>query len=176
MNCRHTIIIGLFAVTCLLLPLFSVQGQTITPSDQEVQYDLPHPGILPDNPFFAIKSIRDSVSLQITQDPLEKAKMILELSDKRIASAKQIAEKGKHKGTMENLRAAEEQFLQIPALLKESREQGVIPSAEFMESVRMSNQKHKEIIEECMKDIPQGEQDSFYEVFKLNEKARKAFE
>lgn len=174
---RKLILTTLAFFVLLILPLISllpVGAQTITPPDERVAYDLPHPGMLPDNPFFFIKQIRDQVDIMIEDDKLQKAQTCLEHSDKHIAMAEELTEKAKRKVTLETLIKAEQKFLEIPAILAPNEgEQVTLPKA-FVDELEKSNKKHREVIEQIMRDIPEGDESvMFRDVLKLNDQAKK---
>lgn len=68
------------------LPLFADDASS-TPSATVVDYSLPYPGILPDNPLYIIKAMRDKFVSFFISDPKEKAAFDLLQADKRIAAA-----------------------------------------------------------------------------------------
>ena len=47
--------------------------------------------------------------------------------------------------------------MRIPELLKESKKQGIAPSERFVYTLKLSNSKHREIIQELAKMLPQGQ-------------------
>lgn len=49
-----------------------------------VNYDLPYPGLLPDNPLYLLKVMRDGIVGFFISDPLEKSKFDLLQADKRL--------------------------------------------------------------------------------------------
>lgn len=51
-----------------------------------VNYYLPYPGILPDHPFYKVKMVRDQIWLALTNDPIQKAQLLLLFADKRIGA------------------------------------------------------------------------------------------
>jgi len=57
--------------------------RNLTPAP-EINYVLPYPGILPDNPLYAIKAVRDRVVSFFISDPLKKAEFDLLQADKRL--------------------------------------------------------------------------------------------
>ncbi|MFA5135918.1 MAG: DUF5667 domain-containing protein [Patescibacteria group bacterium] len=151
-------------------------SQSITLSDNKVIYDLPYAGILPDNPLYIFKRIRDSVIEFITRDQIKKSEILLVSSDKKIHMAIQLAEKGKTKLMITTLENAEKQSLQIVKLLGSSKEQGVSPKEGFVYRLKLSNVKHREVIEELMKDLPQGQEKDIGAVLSINENVRKGLE
>lgn len=62
-----------------------------TPSNE---YILPYPGILPDNPLYQLKVLRDKIYDFFTKDPVKKVQFKLLMADKRMNMARMLAEKG----------------------------------------------------------------------------------
>lgn len=58
-------------------------------------YDLPYPGILPDNPLYILKAFRDRVVSILISDPLKKAEFDLLNSDKRMSGGLTMLNQGK---------------------------------------------------------------------------------
>lgn len=81
-------------IFCLLLFLFltptalaqeELEINTVTPSPAPtVEYTLPYPGILPDNPLYPVKAARDRIVSFFISDPQRKAEFDLLQSDKRV--------------------------------------------------------------------------------------------
>ncbi|MBF8250036.1 MAG: LPXTG-motif cell wall anchor protein, partial [Candidatus Levybacteria bacterium] len=60
-------------------------AQTATPSsNQEVNYELPYPGLLPDSPLYFLRVTRDKLVSFLISDPLKKAEFDLLQADKRL--------------------------------------------------------------------------------------------
>ena len=125
--------------------------------DGTVVYELPYAGITPENPLYVFKQIRDQIKEFLTRDFIKKSEFLLVSSDKRAHIAIILAEKGKTRQSVEVLADAEEKAMRIPALLKESKKQGTAPSEQFIFTLKLSNSKHKEIIQELAKMLPQGQ-------------------
>src|SRR5580692_5886046 len=62
----------------------SSSSQQIAPS--QVDYQLPYPGLLPDNPLYFLKMIRDNLTAFFIGKPLDKAQFDLLQSDKDVQS------------------------------------------------------------------------------------------
>ena len=56
----------------------------ITMENKEIQYDLPYPGLLPDNPLYCLKIARDKIEEFLITDPGKKADFEMQQSDKRM--------------------------------------------------------------------------------------------
>lgn len=64
----------------------------ITMENTEIQYDLPYPGILPDNPLYFLKVIRDKVQEFFITDPMQKAVFYVNQADKRMNASIYLSE------------------------------------------------------------------------------------
>ena len=62
--------------------------------------------------------------------------------------------------------------MKIFPFLSQSKKQGVSPSQDFILTLKLSNEKHKEVIETIFKDVPQGERSLLSEVLNVNKKAK----
>lgn len=82
--------IYIFLIVFLLFGLFSnisfAQDITLTPTPISINYTLPYPGILPGNPLYVLKVIRDRIILFLISDPLKKAEFDVLLADKRLSA------------------------------------------------------------------------------------------
>ncbi|MDH7476002.1 MAG: DUF5667 domain-containing protein [Microgenomates group bacterium] len=148
-------------------------SEAIVFSQSKVVYEMPYPGILPDHPLYPFKIIRDRVLEFMTRDNLKKAQLYLLYSDKRVAMAIKLIKKGKDKQAISTFSKGEKYFLKIPNLLDASKKQGVNPPSDFINKLKTSNAKHKEIIEEIMKTAPQGQLGAITEILRLNQEIEK---
>lgn len=64
-------------------------------SATKVEYALPYPGMLPDNPLYFMKAFRDRIIGMLINDPLKKAQFNLLTSDKRLNAAQSLLAAGK---------------------------------------------------------------------------------
>jgi len=147
-------------------------SQSITLSDKKVIYDLPYAGVLPDNPLYIVKQIRDFVVELTTRDYAKKAEFLLLGSDKRVNMAMQLAKKGKNKLAIRMLLEAENNQLKINTLMQQSKKQGSAFKESFIYRLKLSNVKHREVIETLIKEMPQGEEKDLNDVIDLNDRVR----
>ncbi len=118
------LLIFVFAFTLFYLvsvhAVFS-QNTTIVPQQSEeatksadkiakAEYNLPYPGILPDNPLYFLKALRDRLIGILVSDPLKKAEFNLLTSDKRMAASEILANKGKNKLALDALSKSNNYF------------------------------------------------------------------
>ena len=162
----------------LLIPptFYFLQSQQINLNQDKIEYNLPYPGILPDHPLFFFKKVRDKILELTTRDSLKKAELYLLFSDKRIAMAMVLLKNGKDKYALTAFRQGEDYFFKIPKLLEMSKKQGVSASSDFIQRLKLSNAKHKEVGETLLKDLPQGQNETINESLIINEKIKKKLE
>jgi len=135
---------------------------------QKVIYNLPYPGLLPDSPLYITKIIRDRITDFLTRDNLKKAELYLLYSDKRASMSLVLASKGKNQLAIDTFVKGEKYFLKIPRLLISAKKQGAQAPSSFVETLKLSNAKHKELIEELIKTLPQGLNQSLTQLSDLN--------
>lgn len=73
------------------------------PTVEKVNYELPYPGMLPDNPFYFLKVIRDGIVKMLINDNLKRARFSLESGEKRMYAAKLLVEKNKDELAVETI-------------------------------------------------------------------------
>jgi hypothetical protein len=141
-------------------------------TNNKVVYDLPYPGMLSDNPVYFVKIIRDRITEFLTRDNLKKAQLYLLYSDKRVAMSLSLAKKGKNNQAISAYSKAEKYFLKIPPLLEAAKKQGESPPSSFIEILKLSNAKHKELLNQLLKTLPAGVNTSLSEVAAINDQIR----
>lgn len=59
-------------------------------------FHLPSPGMLPTNPLYVLKAMRDNLVLAITQNPNNRAELLIFSSNKSLAAALELSKQGKN--------------------------------------------------------------------------------
>jgi len=152
-----SIVIVFFSI--FLFPAFYsiTQSQSLDIEKQEVIYELPYPGLLPDHPLYFIKSMRDKFLIFTTRDNQKKARLYLHLSDKHMSASLALVEKGKELLAVGELQKGEVNFLEIPPLLKEVKNQGGGFADQLVVELLQSNAKHRSVISQVMQNTTQTE-------------------
>lgn len=150
------VLCGVFLIGSVIGTVFGASPKDLI-KDGTVVYELPYAGITPENPLYFFKQLRDQIKEFLTRDSIKKAEFLLVSSDKRAHIALILAQKGKTRQSVEVLADAEEKAMRIPEILKESKKQGTAPSEQFIFTLKLSNSKHREIIQELAKMLPQGQ-------------------
>ncbi|MBI3984918.1 MAG: hypothetical protein HY344_03165 [Candidatus Levybacteria bacterium] len=143
----------LFLITSLLSfllvnPLISFAKETnATPSAtiQRVQYELPYPGLLPDNPLYYLKAIRDNVLKFLISNPLKKAQFDLLQADKRLGAASLLLAKQKPDLSITTLSKSGNYFDDAIVSIQKAQKEGDDVNS-TLDQMLKSSQKHQEII------------------------------
>lgn len=141
-----------------------------------VEYDLPFPGILPDNPLYKVKKFRDGMWLFLTRDQMKKAELLLLFSDKKISMAQNLAEKKKWSLAQDTLVKSQDDVEKMIEFVDLSEKIGVAPSDDFIRRARSSNEKHAEVIRNILSVAPQDALDNLETVRERNRGQRDLLE
>jgi hypothetical protein len=130
--------------------------QTSSPSDTNITIDyfLPYPGsVLPDNPFWPLKALRDRVWLLITTNPSRKVELKLLFADKRLGSSRVLYENGKIDIAMSTLTKAEK-YLEEASFDEEVVRRRGIDTTELLFRLANSSLKHYQVIQGIAESAP----------------------
>ncbi len=166
-----------FFLTTAYFLIISSQTPIINGSSQEkIIYFLPYPGILPDHPLYFLKNLRDKVQEFLNRDNLKKARLYLLHSDKKAAMAIALANKGKNQLSINIFLKGEKDFEKIFYYLSLAKLQGQSAPSDFIDTLKLANAKHNELIFELMKITPEGLQNSLNQLLDLNLSIKKTIE
>ena len=118
---------------------------------EQVEYELPYPGLLPDNPLYYLKAIRDNVLKLIITDPLKKAEFDLLQADKRLGASKMLLAKGKTDLSITTLSKSGNYFDDAISQIQIARKQGKDIKS-LLEKLLNSSKKHQQVILEMEKN------------------------
>ncbi len=116
--------------------------------------DLPDPGMLPGNPFYFLKSWSEGIGTFFTFGNVAKAERFLNLSEKRLAEAKVLAERGDDKNAERASELYEEKFSKA----KERAERSL--NEEVLARVTEATSKHFAVLEDVIERVPEQAKDS----------------
>lgn len=134
----------------LILPLLFFTNSNFAFAQEEQQhidYELPYPGILPDNPLYILKVARDHIVSFLISGPLKKAEFNLLQSDKRLAGGLSLFIKDKNKIRLaeSTISKGENYFQETLEKVKESNRQGM-DTKDIVRRLMDSSKKHQEIL------------------------------
>lgn len=139
----------------LILIVFSIntiraQEESITDEIQLAtsasEYKLPHVGMLPDSPFYKLKSLRDRVTLFIIRDPEEKAEKHLEFADRMLYESLKVAENGNMTVAVHNAFKGEDHMTQLVNALKTSVYSGKELNKDFVAQAHEAYTAHQNLL------------------------------
>lgn len=113
--------------------------------NQEVDYFLAYPGILPDHFLYSLKMIRDRLRLWLTTDPLKKAELFLLYADKRLGAGKVLIEGNKVDLGVSTLTKGEKYLEQANTQIKMAKDKGK-NTEEILGKINQASLKHEEIL------------------------------
>lgn len=119
----------------------------IAASPTPVSYQLPYPGMLPDNPLYVFKAIRDAMWSFMISSPLKKADFDLLQADKRVNASYLLVtqEKGKAVLAEPTFSKAENYFEQAITQAINAKKQGM-DIGDVVKRMTTANLKHQETL------------------------------
>lgn len=143
-------------ITYFLLTLYLISNplpasaNTTSPTPT-IDYQLPYPGILPDSPFYFLKTIRDNISGFFISDPLKKAEYSIDMSDVRISAALALSEEKKDPSLIQSTISASQNYLQEAMVnIKIAKGQGM-DTQDLLKRLNKAKDKHQEAINQIKK-------------------------
>ena len=140
-------IAGLFSV---ILLIFFVNTSVSFAESKSVDYALPYPGLLPDNPLYFLKVSRDRIVSFLISDSLKKAEFDLLQADKRISAALYLfnSTKKNQKTTeliISTTSKAENYLEQSITKIREAKKEGK-DTADLLRRLKDAVRKHSEVL------------------------------
>jgi hypothetical protein len=109
----------------------------------EVNYELPYPGLLPDSPIYFLRAIRDKIVGLLISDPLKKTEFNLLQSDKRLNAGIYLFNKGNISLSYSTISKAENYFEQALDKMGEAKKQGK-STDDIKGKLKESSKKHEQ--------------------------------
>lgn len=122
-----------------------VPTATPTPIPQKVDYQLPYPGLLPDNPLYTFKAVRDKVIEFLISDPAKKAEFYLLASDKRVNTGYYLILKNQDDMGVLYISKSNNYLSMAEGQARLAKERG----AGVMQTIKASIRKHAEVIDQA---------------------------
>jgi hypothetical protein len=142
---KKSLLLLLIAVFLVSVPKTLAQQISTSPAALNVQYTLPYTGILPDNPLYFLKALRDNILNMLITDPLQKANYDLLMADKRLGAAQILVDEGKVDLAITTLSKSENYFylaIQQAAVAKKQGEN----TDEIVSKLLTASLKHQQVI------------------------------
>lgn len=129
----------------LLFPAM-VFATTATPTAEPVQYELPYPGMLPNNPLYILKQIRDWVLDKLITDPIKKTEFYVLQGDKRLGMGLALSASGNRVLAEQVISKGEKYMNKAVQTLLAVKAQGKDVPAYITDHVTKSLAKHAELL------------------------------
>lgn len=143
------------------------QGTILTPTPMFVKYDLAFPGMLPDNPLYKLKVLRDKIIAASIFNPLKKIEFYVLQADKGILAAAILIDKNKIDLAQKTALKAENNFTLIAPQLYMLAEK---PNKDFFKRLETASLKHQEVLRSIIKRVPNDKQTTFMQVVGFSER------
>lgn len=128
-----------------------------------VDYVLPYPGILADNPLYIVKNFRDKIMEFLIADPVKKVQFYILQSDKDVNASIFLAAKGKGALALDSLTWANKTTGKAIPLAESLKTQGRDLPAYVVEQLQTSLAKHEEVVRDLVGGVPADAQKTGYE-------------
>ncbi len=144
--------LGAFAQTPSLAMTVSPQP---TPTNAPVNYTLPYPGILADNPLYPLKALRDNIIGWLISNPLKKSSFDLLQADKRLQIGVYLLKEDKSKAPLavSTISKGENYLTEAVDKIQQARKQGE-STTETLRRLRIAILKHEEVIQALESQVP----------------------
>lgn len=145
----------------------SIAGANESTASAVIKYDLAYPGILPDNPLYKLKVLRDKIISSFIGDPKNKINFYLLQADKGILATAMLVDKNKIKLAEETVLKAEHNFT---LLIHEFGNLSEKPDAAFFQRLKTSSLKHQEVLLSLIKRVPGDQRNVFETVLEFSKR------
>jgi hypothetical protein len=111
-----------------------------------VQYDLPYPGMLPNNPLYVLKQVRDWILDKLITDPVKKTEFYILQGDKRLAMGLMLFTSGNGVLAEQTISKGEKYMNNAVQVLVSLKAQGKDVPAYITDHLGQSLAKHTEVL------------------------------
>lgn len=120
--------------------------QSVEVAAPKVDYQLPYPGMLPDNPLYFLKQIRDWILDKLIMDPVKKAEFYVLQADKRLVMGTMLNASGKAPLGEQVISKAEKYMNNAVQSLLVLKSQGKDVPAYIVDHLSKALAKHTEVL------------------------------
>lgn len=138
-----------------------------------IKYNLAYPGMLPDNPLYKLKVLRDKISVGLISDPQKKIDFYLLQTDKGILAAAMLIDKKKIALAKETALKAEHNFTLITYQLWTLDKK---PNDAFFDKLKTASLKHQEVLNSIVKRVSADDARKFQTVIDFSKRNWKTVE
>lgn len=117
---------------------------------KKVEYLLPYPGILPDNPLYWLKRIRDAILDKLIVDPVRRIEFLILQADKRLGMGTMLFEQNKAVLAEQTISKGEVYLEQAVNNLRDLKQKGDAVPPYVIEKITLATQKHIEVLNDLL--------------------------
>lgn len=154
-----SLITFIFAIYIPLVTAYAQEASSSSahPADSAVnEYQLPYPGLLPDNPLYPLKALRDRLTAFFLSKPLDKANFDLLQSDKNVEASYLLVTQQQGKGdlALQTFSQAQNDFAAALDQATNAKKQGY-SILDIGKKLELSHQKHIQMLQAVAQQIRQ---------------------
>ncbi len=135
-------------------------SKEISPTPTIIEYQLPYPGLLPDNPLYFFKTIRDRIVSLLIADPFKKSEFNLLQADKRLSTGMYLFEKGKKTLAETTISKGENYFQEALTQAEKATREGK-DTKDLIRRLSEAYAKHKEVLTNIVDKSPKDLKENF---------------
>jgi len=139
--------------------------------EQELE-EITDVGLLPDSPFYFLKTWWEEIQLFFTFDNVKKAEQQTKLATKRVVEAKKLVEKGKTEKAQKHLEKFQARIQKAVEKMEKAKNQGKNVE-ELVEKLKANNIGQQEVLTEVYEKVPDKAKES---ILKAMENSTKGLE
>jgi hypothetical protein len=144
------VVAGILYTPRSIFAVSELQEPVATPAATRIEYALPYPGMLSDNPLYFFKKFRDQILEKLISDPVRKVEFYVLQSDKAVNAGIFLNTKGKMEASGESLAQSGdymEKAIKAVGVFKSQNKE--VPSY-IIERLTNSLVKHEEVLRDLM--------------------------
>lgn len=138
---------------------------SVAPTQTPVKYDLAFPGMLPDNPLYKLKILRDKITLGLISDPMKKMDYYLLLADKGILASAMLIDKKEANLAIQTAYKAENNYTLLTYELKGLRKK---PNEKYFKKLETAALKHQQVLASLEKKVSKDQKKSLEQIINFS--------
>lgn len=140
----------------------ATESASSTTAFANVQYNMVYPGMLPDNPLYFLKTIRDRVVSWFIADQEKRAEFLLVTSDKRLGAGMMVFDKKEYALGITSISKSNNYMFEAVNTM-ESMQRNHKDISSIRENLYNSMRKHEELLNDADTFIPNQYKDGLHD-------------
>ncbi len=141
-----------------------ITGNTASSESAKVSYQLAWPGMLPDNPFYKLKVIRNKIIGRLVFNPFKKIEFNLLQADKTLYASKLLVDNGNTELAKEIALKGENYMTQLVSDYRSAywRHQNIPQELDLR--IKLATEKHQQLLDGIIKKVKAEDKKTFLDV------------